>query len=90
MNQPVTHNPRRLFGVVVGNAADKTIKVRVERRVKHPMYNKVVKRHNNYLAHDADNTCRVRDEVIITECPRFSKRKSWRLERIVNKTADVK
>ena len=70
---------RRLQGVVVSSAADKTIKVRVERRVKHRLYGKVLRRHSSYLAHDPDNACRNGDKVVIEECPRFSKRKSWLL-----------
>ena len=70
---------RRLQGVVVSSAADKTIKVRVERRVKHRLYGKVLRRHSSYLAHDPDNACRDGDKVVIEECPRFSKRKSWLL-----------
>lgn len=78
-NAPALTKARRLQGVVVSSAADKTIKVRVERRVKHRLYGKVLRRHGGYLAHDPDNLCRDGDSVVIEECPRFSKRKSWRL-----------
>lgn len=78
MNDAVK-NKRRLDGVVVGDRADKTVRVRVDRRVKHPLYQKIIQRRRNVQAHDADNVCRVGDKVVLEEAPRFSKTKGWRV-----------
>ena len=70
--------PKRvLSGVVIRNSSDKTIVVRVDRRVQHPLYKKFMKRSKNYHAHDADNRHKVGDHVRIQECPPISKSKSW-------------
>lgn len=68
---------RVLSGVVIRSASDKTIVVRVERRVQHPLYKKYIRRSKNYHAHDADNLHKVGDRVRIQECPPISKMKSW-------------
>ena len=70
--------PKRvLTGVVIRDASDKTIVVRVDRRVQHPLYKKFLKRSKNYHAHDAENRHKVGDRVRIEECPPISKMKSW-------------
>ena len=70
--------PRRVMrGTVVGDKADKTVVVRVDRRVMHPLYKKVVRRSKRYTAHDDANTHRVGDIVQIRECAPISKRKRW-------------
>ena len=70
--------PRRVMrGTVVGDKADKTVIVRVDRRVMHPLYKKVVRRSKRYAAHDDGNTHRVGDIVQIRECAPISKRKRW-------------
>lgn len=74
--------PRRVSGVVVGDKADKTARVRIERRVKHALYGKVIRRRTHLQAHDADNKCRIGDMVTLEESPRFSKTKSWRVVAI--------
>ncbi len=71
--------PRRVSGVVIGNKADKTARIRIERRVKHGLYGKILRRRTHLQAHDADNKCRIGDVVILEESPRFSKTKSWRV-----------
>ena len=72
--------PRRvLTGKVVSDAADKTITVLVERRLKHPVYKKFIKRSSKFLAHDEDNTAKVGDTVSIMESRPISKRKCWTL-----------
>lgn len=68
---------RVLQGVVVSNAGDKTIVVRVERRVRHPLYKKIIRRSKRYHAHDPENVCSVGDVVRIQECRPVSKLKSW-------------
>jgi len=72
-------------GVVVSNKADKTISVRVERRVKHPVYGKFIRRSTRIAAHDENNECREGDVVTIVETRPLSKTKSWRLASIVER-----
>jgi small subunit ribosomal protein S17 len=70
--------PRReLQGVVVSDAANKTVIVRVDRRVRHPVYKKYVVRSKKFMAHDEANRFKVGDTVRIRECRPLSKRKSW-------------
>ena len=72
-------------GRVVSNKMDKTVSVAVERKVKHPMYGKYLRRTSKYLAHDEENTCRQGDVVTIEECRPLSKNKSWRLIEVVER-----
>ena len=70
--------PKRILqGIVVSHACDKTVIVRVERRVMHPVYKKFVSRSKKYAAHDEDNRYRTGDTVRIEESRPISKRKSW-------------
>ena len=70
--------PKRILqGVVVSDTCDKTVVVRVERRVMHPVYKKFVSRSKKYAAHDEDNRYRIGDTVRIEESRPISKRKSW-------------
>lgn len=70
--------PKRvLTGTVVSDKGDKTIVVRVERRVKHPLYGKIIKRSKKYHAHDAANEYRSGEIVRIEECAPVSKLKTW-------------
>ena len=68
---------KTIQGVVVSDKADKTVTVLVERKVKHPLYGKYIKRSTKLLAHDDDNRCRAGDVVTIQESRPISKRKSW-------------
>ncbi|MDP6389631.1 MAG: 30S ribosomal protein S17 [Alphaproteobacteria bacterium] len=68
---------RVVQGTVVGDAKDKTVLVRVERRFMHPLYKKFIKRSKKYMAHDEANACKEGDIVRIRECRPISKRKSW-------------
>ena len=70
-------NPRILTGVVTSNKADKTITVKIERKVKHPLYGKVIKRATKVHAHDENNTATIGDIVSVNECRPFSKTKTW-------------
>jgi small subunit ribosomal protein S17 len=70
--------PKRILqGIVVSDACNKTITVRVERRVMHPVYKKFVTRSKKYAAHDENNKFHAGDAVQIEECRPLSKRKSW-------------
>ena len=74
--------PRRILqGTVVSNAMDKSVVVRVDRRVQHEIYKKFINRSTKLMAHDADNLCQVGDNVRIQECPPKSKRKRWEVLR---------
>ncbi len=70
--------PRRVLqGVVVSDKGDKSIVVRVERRVRHPIYKKIIRRSSKVMAHDPENRCKEGDVVRIQECRPLSKNKRW-------------
>ena len=73
---------RRLTGTVVSDRADKTIAVRIDRRVRHPLYGKIIGRKSKIQAHDENNEAKIGDLVTIEECRPMSKNKSWRLASI--------
>jgi len=78
--------PKRILqGVVVSDKMEKTVVVRVERRVMHPIYKKFIRRSKKYHAHDEDNTFKAGDSVRIRECRPISKTKCW--EVIIEPTA---
>ena len=72
-------------GMVVSDKMDKTVVVRVERLVPHPIYKKYVREHKKYKAHDPDNRCRVGDSVSIMETRPLSREKRWRVRNILRK-----
>lgn len=76
-----------LLGEVVSDRMHKTITVRVERRVRHPIYERVVKRTKKYHAHDEHNQCHIGDHVRIIETRPLSKTKRWRVLEIVRHRA---
>ncbi len=76
---------RTLTGTVVSNKMDKTITVRVDRLVKHPLYGKYIKRSTKLLAHDEANECQEGDVVAITSSRPLSKRKAWKLVKILER-----
>jgi small subunit ribosomal protein S17 len=80
---------RALTGKVVSNSRDKTISVLVERRVRHPIYKKYIKRSTKVHAHDENNECGLGDVVRVTESKPFSKTKSWALVEIVEKSVEI-
>ncbi|MCK5574195.1 MAG: 30S ribosomal protein S17 [Sphingomonadales bacterium] len=72
--------PKRILqGFVVSDANDKTVTVKVERRIKHPLMQKIIRRSKKYAAHDEANEFKVGDEVRIEECRPISKNKKWRV-----------
>ena len=73
------------MGVVVSNKMDKTIVVAVERKEKHPLYGKFVKKTTKFVAQDEKNECGIGDTVLIMETRHLSKTKNWRLVEIVEK-----
>jgi small subunit ribosomal protein S17 len=80
---------RTASGRVVSNKMDKSIVVLVERRVKHPVYGKIIKRSTKIHAHDANNECLPGDEVTIKEVRPISKTKSWSLVSIDGRATQV-
>jgi small subunit ribosomal protein S17 len=79
--------PRALVGVVESNKMQKTIVVRVERKIKHPVYGKYVKRTKLYHVHDESNECAIGDTVQFVACRPLSKTKSWKLDKVIEQAA---
>jgi small subunit ribosomal protein S17 len=75
------------IGIVVSDKMDKTVVVRIDRLVKHTVYNKYFKRGTKYKAHDNDNSCKVGDRVLIEETRPLSKDKCWKVRQIIDKSA---
>jgi small subunit ribosomal protein S17 len=80
---------RSLSGRVVSDKMDKTVTVLVERKVKHPLIGKVVRRSKKFHAHDENNECHEGDLVVIEESRPLSKTKTWRVSKIVEKAVVV-
>ena len=78
-----------LTGRVVGDKMDKTVTVLVERRVKHPLYGKVVTRSHKYHAHDENNEYKTGDLVEIVACRKIAKTKAYRVSRLIEKAKTV-
>jgi len=79
---------RRVIGRVVSDKMDKTICVAIERRVKHPVVGKYIRRTTKLKAHDENNECRMGDRVAISECRPISKDKSWRVVDIIERAPE--
>ena len=78
--------PRRvMLGKVVSDKAAKTVTVLVDRRFKHPLYKKYIRRSTRLHAHDESNDCKEGDTVLIEECRPLSKTKSWRVIRVLER-----
>jgi small subunit ribosomal protein S17 len=85
-NLQETRNLRKTrIGIVTSNKMDKTITVAVERKVKHPIYGKFVKKTTRFHAHDDKNECSIGDTVRIMETRPLSKTKRWRLSEVIEK-----
>ena len=80
-------NKRTLTGRVVSDKMAKTVTVLIERRVKHPLYGKIVTRTRKYHAHDEKGECHAGDMVEIEECRPISKTKAWRVTRLLERAA---
>ena len=85
----VEKTARTLSGKVISDKMDKTVTVMIERRVKHPVYGKIVNRSTKIKAHDENNVCNIGDVVTIKETRPLSKTKSWTLVEVVEKAAEV-
>ena len=86
-NRPAVR--RSLAGVVTSDRMDKTITVRIERTVQHPVYGKIMRRKTKLHAHDERNEARAGDLVTIEECRPISKTKSWRLRSVDERAAVI-
>lgn len=84
MNDAVKTTARNILGRVKSTGMDKTVSVLVERRIKHPLYGKYIRRSTKILAHDEANECEVGDVVQIAPSRPYSKRKSWRVVQIAS------
>jgi len=82
-------NKRQLVGRVVSDRMQKTVTVLVERRVRHPLYGKIITRSSRYQAHDEDKACKEGDLVLIEECRPIARTKSWRVIQLVEKAKIV-
>ena len=78
---------RTQTGSVISDRMDKTVTVLIERKVKHPLYGKFVKKSTKLHVHDENNECSMGDTVQITECRPLSKTKSWTLVKVVEKAS---
>ena len=87
MSENIAKLERSIIGEVISNKMDKTIVVMGERKVKHPLYGKFIRRSTKYHAHDADNECNIGDTVMIKECRPMTKTKTWILIKVVDKKA---
>lgn len=85
MSETTNKSSRTLTGRVISDKMEKSASVLVERKVKHPMYKKYIRRSTKFLIHDEGNECRIGDTVSIEECRPMSKNKSWRLHGIVSR-----
>ncbi|HRD08835.1 MAG: 30S ribosomal protein S17 [Saprospiraceae bacterium] len=81
----ISASKKQIVGVVTSNKMDKTITVSVERRLKHPMYGKFVKKTKKFKAHDEQNVCQEGDLVRIVESRPLSRLKRWSLVEVVEK-----
>lgn len=80
---------RTLIGRVTSNKMEKSATVLVERKVKHPLYGKFIKRSTKVHIHDAENACGIGDRVMIEECRPISKTISWRLVKVIEQASQV-
>ena len=85
MKLSIKGNRRYLSGKVISDKADKTIVVRVETLVKHPLFKKYIRRRSKFMAHDPNNECQAGDKVQIVEYRPLSRRKRWRLVKVLEK-----
>jgi small subunit ribosomal protein S17 len=72
-------------GMVTSSATDKSVVVKVENLVMHPLYQRFVRTTSKFMAHDEENTCNTGDRVLIEECRPMSRRKRWRVRRVIER-----
>jgi small subunit ribosomal protein S17 len=77
---------KQQIGIVVSNKMQKTIVLKIENRYSHPIYSKILIKTKKYLAHDEFEKCKIGDQVLVEECRPFSKKKRWKLIKIISKS----
>ncbi len=82
-------NRKTQVGIVASDKMDKTVVVKVEQLIKHPVYLKYMKRNVKYKAHDAENSCSIGDKVLIVESRPLSRDKRWKVREILEKNVTV-
>ena len=75
------------IGIVVSNKMQKTVVVKIDSRYSHPIYSKTLSKSKKYLAHDELETCNIGDQVLLEECRPLSKKKRWKLIKILSKSS---
>jgi small subunit ribosomal protein S17 len=78
---------KQQIGIVISNKMQKTIVVKIENRYSHPIYSKTLIKTKKYLAHNELEDCNIGDQVLIQECRPLSKRKRWKLIKILSKSS---
>lgn len=89
MNTVERKSRKSRIGIVVSDKMDKTIVVRVDTRVKHPLYGKIIRSSKKFKAHDENNEAHIGDKVLIVETRPLSKDKNWRLQEVMEKAPVV-
>jgi len=87
--ETATTTKRTIQGVVTSSAGDKSATIMIERRIKHPLYGKIIKRSTKLHVHDENNECNKGDVIQVEECRPMSKTKSWKLVKIVEKASEL-
>ncbi|MBD3849879.1 MAG: 30S ribosomal protein S17 [Acidobacteria bacterium] len=82
-SKPSASRKTTKVGLVTSSAADKSVVVKVENLVMHPLYSKFVRTSSKFMAHDEENTCNEGDRVLIEECRPLSKRKRWLVRKVI-------
>jgi len=75
------------IGIVISNKMQKTIVIKIENRYPHPLYSKTLIKTKKYLAHDEKNQCGIGDQVLVQECRPLSKKKRWKLIKVLSKSS---
>jgi len=80
---------KQKIGTVISHKMQKTIVVEIENRYPHPIYSKIMTKTKKYLVHDEIDECDIGDQVLVEECRPLSRRKRWRLNKIISKSSLV-
>jgi small subunit ribosomal protein S17 len=88
VNKAESKGKRTVIGRVVSDKMDKTVSVKIERLIKHPVYGKYIRRTTKVLAHDEGNECKSGDRVTISECRPVSKNKAWQVVGVVERAPE--
>jgi small subunit ribosomal protein S17 len=84
-SKPSVSRKTTKVGLVTSSTADKSVVVKVENLVMHPLYSKFVRTSSKFMAHDEENTCNKGDRVLIEECRPLSKRKRWLVRKVIER-----